>query len=629
MLEFPPLLDAVDASHKAVLAEFTEPVELAKGAVLFRMNDEADGFFIIDEGVVRVEIDREGHNPDEPDNVLAFLEAGSVVGELGLLDELPRSASAIAQTDVKLRKFALADYLRLQNDHPEVAHALIAALGRAAALKLRDTSTRLDNLVGSKKDALVEDMIAAALDAQAEYNAWPEDRVDQLTFEIASAVEAEAEALARMAVEETGMGNCEDKTLKNRFASLGVWHSFHGRPGAGVVTRRRMEGVTDVASPVGLIFGIVPVTNPTSTFVFKVLISLKSRNALILSPNRGALECCNRVGEIVTEVLRRNGAPDNLVQWINRRNSRKQVITFMNHPKVGMVLATGGPSVVKAAYSSGNPAIGVGAGNAPTLVCRDADLSHAAASIVSSKAFDCGLICGAEHNILVVNECRDALVSELEKAGAAVLNDAEVAQFKAVVIDPRTDMIRAAMTGQSAQYIAALCDIERAHGIKLLVVPDAGIEAGNPLSREKLAPILSLYTVASEAEGFAASQRLLEIDGQGHTAIIYTKDRARALAFGAAMKASRILVNSPGAHGVVGISTNLDPSLTLGCGTFGGTSTTDNVTFSHLRNVKRVAYYAPERLMLLSDRAKRLLRRRSLWVSKIGRKLSWLYFRMS
>lgn len=629
MLDFPPPLDTVDEIHKAVLAKFTEPVELEKGTVLFRMNDEADGFFIIDEGTVRVEIDREGHNPDEPDNVLAFLEARSVVGELGLLDELPRSASAIAQTDVKLRKFALIHYVNLQKEHPDVANALIAALGRAAALKLRDTSTRLDNLVGSKKDALVESMIDAALKAQAEFSGWSEDRVDRLTFEIASAVEAEAETLARIAVEETGMGNVDDKTLKNRFASLGVWHSFHGKPGAGVVLRRRMEKITDVASPVGLVFGIVPITNPTSTFVFKVLIGLKSRNALILSPNRGALECCNRVGEIVEEVLRRNGAPDSLVQWINSRNSRKQVITFMNHPKVGMVLATGGPSVVKAAYNSGNPAIGVGSGNAPTLVCGDADLGHAAASIVSSKAFDCGLICGAEHNILVVKNRRDALVAELEKAGAAVLKDAEVARFKEAVIDPRSNTIRAAMTGQSAAKIAALCGVERAFEIKVLVVPDAEIQAGNPMSREKLAPILSLYCVDTEEDGFAASQRLLEIDGQGHTAIIYTKDRQRALAFGAAMKASRILVNSPGAHGVVGISTNLEPSLTLGCGTFGGTSTTDNVTFTHLRNVKRVAYFAPERLMLLSDRAARLLRHRSLWVSKIGRKISWLYFRTS
>lgn len=628
-MKFPPPLDAVDDAHKAILTKYTQPLDVAKGDVLFRMNEEPDGFFIIDEGVVRIEIDREGHNPDEPDNVLAFLEAGSVVGELALLDEQPRSASAIAQTDLKLRKFALTHYLSLQKDHPEVANGLITALGRAAALKLRETSARLDNLVGSKKDVFVEEMIDAALGAQAAFSTWSEDRIDKLTFEIASAVEAEADTLAQMAVEETGMGNLADKALKNRFASLGVWHSFHGKPGAGVVARQRMEGVTDVASPVGVIFGIVPVTNPTSTFVFKVLISLKSRNALILSPNRGALECCNRVGEIIEDVLRRNGAPKGLVQWINKRNSRKQVITFMNHPKIGMVLATGGPSVVKAAFSSGNPAIGVGAGNAPTLVCSDADLAHAASSIVLSKAFDCGLICGAEHNILVVQQRKDALIAELEAAGAAVLDGAETARFMEAAIDPRSNAIKADLTGQTARKIAEMCGIERASEIKVLVVPDAEITASNPLSREKLAPILSLYTVDNEADGFTASQRLLEIDGQGHTAIIYTKDRKRGLRFGAAMDASRILVNSPGAHGVVGISTNLGPSLTLGCGTFGGTSTTDNVTFTHVRNVKRVALYAPERLMLLSDRAARLLRRRSLLVSKIGRKLSWLFFRTS
>ncbi len=341
-MDLPFPFDNVSEADRHVFDSYSQRIDLKRGEVLFRMNEEADGFFIIDEGIVRVEIEREGTNPDESDNVLAFLEAGTIVGELGLLDQLPRSASAIAQTEVKLRKFAVADYNQLQVDNPTFANVLIAALGRSAALKLRNTSIRLDNMSGSKNDALVEKMVQQAHAAQIELQSWSEDRIDKVTFEIARAVEQEAENLAEIAVQETGAGNKADKTLKNRVASLGVWHSFHGKTGNGIVKKRTVEKIIDVASPVGIVFGIVPVTNPTSTFVFKTLICLKSRNAIILSPNRGALKCCNRVGEIVQEVLRQNGAPENLVQWISRRNSRKQVITFMNHTKIGLVLATGG-----------------------------------------------------------------------------------------------------------------------------------------------------------------------------------------------------------------------------------------------------------------------------------------------
>jgi acyl-CoA reductase-like NAD-dependent aldehyde dehydrogenase len=282
--------------------------------------------------------------------------------------------------------------------------------------------------------------------------------------------------------------------------------------------------------------------------------------------------------------------------------------------------------VVKAAYSSGNPAIGVGAGNAPTLICSDAALDHAAASIASSKSFDNGLICGAEHNLLVVEARREAFIRALEANHVAVLDERETELFRAGAIDARNNVLRSDIIGQSAGSTAARIGVKRDFDIRVIVVPDTEISSGNPLSREKMTPVLSLYTVPDEEAGFEACRKLLEIDGHGHTAIIHTRDRRRAKRYGEALSASRILVNSPGAHGVVGMTTNLQPSLTLGCGTFGGTSTTDNVTYTHVRNVKRIAFYAPERLALLSDTALRLMRRRNIWISKIGRRLSWLHF---
>jgi acyl-CoA reductase-like NAD-dependent aldehyde dehydrogenase len=256
--------------------------------------------------------------------------------------------------------------------------------------------------------------------------------------------------------------------------------------------------------------------------------------------------------------------------------------------------------VVKAAYSSGNPAIGVGSGNAPALICADADIEHAAASIVTSKSFDNGLICGSEHNLVVLDSVYDSLVEALERNGAAVLTQDETQRFAAHAIDPDHGIFREVVIGHAASLAAEAAGIHRAYPIQLMVVPVSAVDAENPLSREKMAPILSLFRVADLDEGFQVSRDLLDIDGRGHTAIIHTQDEDLIRRFGMSMPASRILVNSPGAHGVVGMTTGLIPSLTLGCGTFGHTSTTDNITYTHMMNVKRLAYYVPERLAQLT-----------------------------
>jgi acetaldehyde dehydrogenase/alcohol dehydrogenase len=273
----------------------------------------------------------------------------------------------------------------------------------------------------------------------------------------------------------------------------------------------------------------------------------------------------------------------------------------MRHRQVGLVLATGGPAMVQAAYRSGTPAIGVGPGNAPVLISADADVGHAARSAVLSKSFDNGLICGAENNLVVEASVRARLIEELERHGAAVLAAEETERFLRAAVDPQTRRFQPRIIGQDAATLAELARIQRRYPIQLLVIPTGAVAAENYLAAEKLAPVLSLFMVADADEGLKVCRRLLEIDGRGHTAIIHTQDVDLIQRFAAEMPASRILVNSPGTQGVLGLTSGLTLSMTLGCGTFGGTSTTDNVTYRHLLNIKRIAYYRPERAGLEAD----------------------------
>jgi acetaldehyde dehydrogenase / alcohol dehydrogenase len=293
--------------------------------------------------------------------------------------------------------------------------------------------------------------------------------------------------------------------------------------------------------------------------------------------------------------MKEQSAPCELVQWLGSGDSRQTTIALMRHPHIGLVLATGGRTMVKAAYRSGTPAIGVGPGNAPVLISADADLRHAARSIVRSKAFDNGLICGAENHLVVEARVRERLIGELEGHGAAVLTEEERVRVLDAAVDSETHRFKAGIIGQDATTLAVLAHLQRPYPIKLLVIPTEAVAAENALAAEKLAPILSLFTVVDVDEGLRVCRALLEIDGSGHTAIIHTRNAALSERFAAEMPASRILVNSPGTQGVLGVTTGLTLSMTLGCGTWGGTSTTDSVTYRHLLNIKRVAYYTSER----------------------------------
>jgi acyl-CoA reductase-like NAD-dependent aldehyde dehydrogenase len=583
----PAPLDALPPEEQTHLESRLRPARFAKGERIFRARDAGDGCYIIDHGEVRLEIDR----PElDTEGVLGYLKPGSLLGELALIDRQPRSASAYAETDVEARFLSTDELDALARDEPAIAATLLWALARDVAQKLRATTERLsDHILPEGEDRDVEDMVARARQALALFEEWDEQRVDELLLRIASVVAREAESLARQTVEETHLGNVPDKTLKNHVASLGVYQQLVGKIGAGEISRDDALGLREIASPAGVIFGIVPVTNPVATAIFKVLVALKSRNALILSFHRGALGVGNRVGDLIQAELEGAGAPAGLVQWIRSRTSRKQTARFMSHPDVSLILATGGAGMVKAAYSSGTPALGVGPGNAPCWVTASADLESAAEAVVLSKSFDNGLICGAEHNLVVDASVRDRFVEELEKAGAAVLDETESAAFEAAAV--REGMFRPEMIGQSAERIAGMLRITRDHPIRLIVVPRAAVEPGDPFSDEKMTPVLSLFTARDEEHGLELCRQVLAVKGAGHTAAIHTTDDALLARFSRHVPASRIIVNSSAVHGVVGMTTALEPSFTLGCGTFGKNSTTDNVGYRNLRNVKRVAHH--------------------------------------
>jgi acyl-CoA reductase-like NAD-dependent aldehyde dehydrogenase len=444
-------------------------------------------------------------------------------------------------------------------------------------------------------DEYVDALVERAVAAQREFQKWSEEATDRLLQALAKCVYEHAEELAIAAVQETGMGNVTDKTAKNRFASLDIYRSLEGRVGHGFVRIDKRHKLMTFASPMGVVLGLVPATHPAATFIFKVLIALKGRNALILSPSQRAIGVSNQVGELIRQILYEYGASLDLVQWVSAKKCRTTVGALMMHHGISFILATGGPGLVKAAYQSGKPAIGVGPGNAPVLVCADADLSLAARNIVMSKAFDNGLACASENNLIVVESRVEAFTSALEEHGAAVLSVEETERLLAVIVEPSTNRLRTSISGQAAETLAERALIERPYPIQVLVLPTHEVSEHNPLVREKLAPLLSLFSVVDEQVGMSLSEQILEFEGAGHTAIIYTHTPALTAEFGARMAASRILVNTPGTQGSMGMMTGLQPSMTLGCGTFGGTSTTDNVTYTHLLNMKWVAYSIPSR----------------------------------
>jgi acyl-CoA reductase-like NAD-dependent aldehyde dehydrogenase len=569
------------------LAPYWSELSYAENQLVFKEGETADTFAIVVSGKVRIELEQ---GELDSDSVLARLGPGDWIGELALLDGGPRSASVIADSPLTLRLLSADALKQMEQHHPAAAIAIYRALGASAAGKLRLANDRLANAIFEAKDPEVETRVAAAREVLPILLAASEDSINKLLDKLADHFFHHAKELAELTVATTGLGNVPHKIEKNHFASRGVLSSIRGNPGFGILGPEH-HGTLEIASPAGVVFGLIPVTNPVATAIFKALVCLKSRNAPILSFPRRAAEIGTRVDEMFRAILTETGWPASTIQTVTHQNSRRRTEAFFRHPGVDLILATGGSSMVKAAYRSGKPAYGVGAGNAPCFIADDADPATAAAMIVLSKSFDNGLICGSEHNLVVHQSQLAPLTKTLESSGAAVLTPSEASAFHSSILTEDGSSIRRKHIGQSAASIAAAASITRDHPIRLIVIPASNNLIGKPhaLSNEKMAPVLSLFTTPTNDEAIAACKSLLENDGRGHTAVIHTAGPLLARRFALEMPASRILHNTPATHGVIGITPARTPSLTLGCGFFGGNSTTDNVTYSHLRNVKRLA----------------------------------------
>lgn len=623
-MQLPEEYQHLSSQEQGVLLDSLQRRQYQSNECIFKAGDVGDYALFIESGDVRLEF--EEHELD-CESVVATMCAGDIVGELSLLDEEVRSLSAYAENEVAAHLLSRQVLDQLKQTNPKFAASLFQALGKSASVKLRKSNHKVEESLVMQHGHLdqVDDKVTRAGDAQARFIGWDEAKIDEILFHMCRVVLEDSLSLAEQAVKETRLGNAKDKQQKHASACLGVYGDIVAKKGSGAARRSIHKGVTEIYDAMGVIFGLIPMTNPVSTTVFKSLISVKSRNSIILSPNRMGSVVVVKVVNMLREVLAEHGAPVDLVQVVEERQSRQITSAFMRHPGVALVLATGGASMVKAAYSSGTPAIGVGPGNTPCMIAHDANLKHAVISIIRSKAFDNGIICGSEHNLVVPKSIRSLLCEKFENHGAAVLNADETELFKQKAFTPKGNLNRR-IVGRDAVMIAEYIGIERDYPIKLIVVPTEGVHSDNPLAKEKTAPVVSLFTVENDQQAIDVCSAVLEIDGAGHTAVIHTRDRKLAKQFASTIKASRILVNSPGLQGITGGCTGLTPSFTLGCGSYGGTSTTDNVSFRHLVNTKRMAYYLPfKKLDVLTEKMHHLSPK-ALYAIRLFGKLKRLSF---
>ncbi|MDO4814931.1 MAG: aldehyde dehydrogenase family protein [Gemella sp.] len=427
-----------------------------------------------------------------------------------------------------------------------------------------------------------------------------QEKIDEIVEAAAAAALEAKEPLAKLAVEETKRGVFEDKVIKNEFGAQAVAESLRGVKTVGIIEKDEELGLTSIADPVGVICGITPVTNPTSTTIVKALISLKSRNPIIFSAHPAAKECSKEAARIVRDAAVKAGAPENCIQFIEEP-TLEGTDALMKHEGVSLILATGGNGLVRAAYSCGKPALGVGAGNVPAYVHKSAKLEQAATDIVFSKSFDNGVICSSEQAAIVDKEVYDEFVELIKAKDVYVVNEKEKALLENFLFGAEANSescsgakLNAAVVGQDATRIAELAGFEVPETTKVLAAecPDVGLN--QPLTREKLSPVLALVKSEDAKDGLDKASRMVELFGLGHTAVVHTEDEEVAVEFGKLVKAIRILWNTPSGFGSIGaIYTNLTPSLTLGCGTYGRNSFSGNVSAVNLLNIKKIAKRKP------------------------------------
>ncbi|GGV32079.1 bifunctional acetaldehyde-CoA/alcohol dehydrogenase [Streptomyces spectabilis] len=468
----------------------------------------------------------------------------------------------------------------------------------------------------------VDRLVSAGLTALAAYEDLTQEQVDHIVNKASVAALDQHTALARLAVEETGRGVFEDKAVKNMFACEHVTHSMGPMKTVGVIARDDTEGMVEIAEPVGVVCAITPVTNPTSTTIFKALLALKTRNPVVFAFHPAAQRCSAEAARIVRDAAVTAGAPEHCVQWIEAP-SVETTGALMRHPGVALILATGGNAMVKAAYSAGKPALGVGAGNVPAYVHKTALLRRAVNDLVLSKAFDNGMICASEQAVILDDAIYDAALSEFRTLHAHLATAEEKAKLEAFLFPAGAEgsgcspKVNPAAVGQNPVWIAEQAGFSVPAGTSLILVEADGVGPAEPLTREKLCPVLTVLRAGSEHEGFDLAAAMVAFHGQGHSAVIHAEDPDLAEAYGRRLRAVRIIVNAPSSQGAIGgVYNSLLPSLTLGCGSWGSTSVSDNVSAAQLLNVKRLTtrrnnlqwfkvppkiYFEPQAIRYLAD----------------------------
>ena len=438
-------------------------------------------------------------------------------------------------------------------------------------------------------EAIIEELAVNANVALKAMTNFDQEKVDHIVHEMAMAALDKHMHLAKMAVAETGRGIVEDKAIKNMYASEYIWNSIKDNKTVGVINEDKQKGLIEIAEPVGVVCGVTPTTNPTSTTIFKAMIALKTRNPIVFAFHPSAQKSSAEAARIVRDAAIAAGAPENCVQWIEHP-SIEATSQLMNHPGIAIVLATGGAAMVKSAYSTGKPALGVGPGNTPAYIEKSAKIKRAVNDLIVSKTFDNGMICASEQGVIVDREIYAAVKAEFQAHQVYFVKPTELAKLEAVVLNEGKYAVNPKVVGHSATEIAEWAGINVPAGTKMLIAELDGVGADYPLSREKLSPVLAMFKAKTTEHALDLCDAMLELGGLGHTAVIHSEDEDLQLQFGLRMKACRLLVNSPAAEGGIGnIYNEMIPSLTLGCGSYGKNSVSKNVSAINLINVKTLA----------------------------------------
>lgn len=441
-----------------------------------------------------------------------------------------------------------------------------------------------DNDLVAQQEA--RDSVEAAHAAFLSLSGFGQEKIDSICEAMAGAALADSGRLGRLAHEETGYGSPEDKREKNRFAAEDVWNHFRSMRTVGVV--KETESVVEIANARGVVAAIIPSTNPTSTAIFKIIISIKSRNSIVLSPHPSAAKCIAETTRVMRDAGIANGLPADAIHCL-QTSTIEGTETLMKHRKTAVILATGGIGLVRAAYSSGKPAFGVGPGNVPVYIESSANVQKAVADILTGTCFDNGTICASEQSVVVDSQIASNVREQFKLQGGHFLTESEASAVGKILLTPQRTL-NPAIVGKPAKHIASLAGISVPDSTRCLLADCGGVGREYPWSIEKLSPTLAFFVVDGVEQAAVRCDEILQFGGMGHTAGMHTSDRQKAIQYGKKMPASRIVINSPTTHGAIGLSTDLAPSMTLGCGSWGGNVTSDNVSPIHLMDIKRVAF---------------------------------------